>query len=273
MALGVQNFVLSDFPQSLKQAPLSEPLLSLGQFRVEALPRYNHYIPTYIHYITLYTLHYIHYNTIHCNTSQYITLHNVTRRDTTWHDMTWHDITLHIYTHTYTVKLKTYHTHTHIYIYVCIHLYTYTQYICHYISLYLAILASSVWCPGAVPGVPRELHHQDLGLRFFQGRRRRSGVQGTGGRAGSGAQGQLLFRSRCLGWHWRVGLGLGLGMLMDVVIFTCSMNSLMLDGLGEDRCDDVLVSLGRLMNAGYGLLLVCGLTITWPYLIHIPESW
>jgi hypothetical protein len=30
----------------------------------------------------------------------------------------------------------------------------------------------------------------------------------------------------------------------DVVIFTCLMNSLMLDGLGEDRCDDVLVSLG-----------------------------
>ena len=38
-----------------------------------------------------------------------------------------------------------------------------------------------------------------------------------------------------------VGVGVGVG---DVVIFTCLMNSLMLDGLGEDRCDDVLVSLG-----------------------------
>ena len=65
-----------------------------------------------------------------------------------------------------------------------------------------------------------------------------------------------------MGMGLGMGLGLGLGMLMDVVIFTCLMNSLMLDGLGEDRCDDVLVSLGRLMNAGYGLLLVCGLTIT-----------
>ena len=42
------------------------------------------------------------------------------------------------------------------------------------------------------------------------------------------------------GWGWG-GVGVGVG---DVVIFTCLMNSLMLDGLGEDRCDDVLVSLG-----------------------------
>ena len=118
---------------------LSEPLLSLGQFRVEALPRYNHYIPTYLHYITLYTLHYIiHYNTIHCNTSQYITLRNVTRRDTTWHDMTWHYIT---YIHTYIhCKIKNIsHTHIYVYIYMYTFIYiciSYTQYICHYISLY-----------------------------------------------------------------------------------------------------------------------------------------